>query len=135
MARRYRKWLIGVAIIAFVSLFFVDLLRQPGPADLTGGFEELAFVRNEQNKGGIIRIYAFRVADTADADYMGCGELLPHNDYGSMTTAYFFAAGAPAPASLRLEPPHFATSRFRPVAVYQKGEDGLGRVTVLSEKR
>lgn len=128
MVRRYRKLLIGLAVVAFITLLIQDLLRHRGPADLKGGFEEIAFVRNEQNKGGIVRIYAFRVTDTVGADYMGCGELLPHNDYGSITEAYFFESGASAPMSIQLEPPHFDTLQFRPVAVYTKGEDGVGRV-------
>lgn len=128
MIRQRRNLLIGSAIIGFLALLSRDLLRQPGPSDMRGGFEEIAFVRNEQNKGGIIRIYAFSVADTTGADYMGCGELLPHNDYSSMTRAYFFEEGPSAALSLGLEPPHFDTVKFRPVAVYCKGEDGIGRV-------
>ena len=85
-------------------------------------------LRNEQNKGGIIRIYAFTVSHPVEADYLGCGDLLPHNDYGSLTKAYFFESGAPAPTTLRLSPPHFDTTRFRPLAVYSKDKDGIGRV-------
>lgn len=129
MVKRYRKLLIILAVVVFGTLLVQDFLQRRGPADLRGGFEKIAFARNEQNKGGIVRIYAFRVADTTDADYQGCGELLPHNDYGSMTKAYFFAAGEAAPQSLRLEPPHFDTVQFRPTAVYLKGKDGIGRVT------
>lgn len=128
MVKRYRKLLIGIATVAFIALLVRDILRHPGPSDLNGGFEEIAFVRNEQNQGSIIRIYTFRVADTVGADYMGCGELLPHNEYGSMTKAYFFEPGAPAPMSIQLELPHFDTVKFRPVAVYYKGKDGVGRV-------
>src|SRR5690606_7044262 len=104
-------------------LLVQDFMQRRGPADLKGGFEEIAFVRNEQNKGGIVRIYAFSVADTTGADYRGCGELLPYNDYGSITKAYFFQADKAAPTSLQLEPPHFDTTRFHPVAVYLKNAD------------
>lgn len=133
MRKRYRNWLIGLAIGAFIALVMQDLFNNPGPGDLPGGFEELAFVRNEQNKGGIVRIYAFRVSDTAGADYQGCGDLLPHNEYGSVTKVYFFdknaaSTSASAPPKLQLDPPHFDTSQFHPVATYIKGEDGVGRV-------
>lgn len=134
MIKRYRKWIIGLVVLAFIAVFVWDTVRQPGPADLRGGFEEIAFVRNEQNKGGIVRVYAFRVADTVGANYLGCGELLPHNDYGSTTTAYFFAAGAPMPSSLQLEAPHFDTVQFRPMAVYRKAEDGVGRVELVHSR-
>ncbi|MEC3878010.1 hypothetical protein [Parapedobacter sp. 10938] len=128
MVKRYRMLLIGLVIAVFGTLLVQDFLQRRGAADLKGGFEEIAFARNEQNKGGIVRIYAFSVADTVDADYQGCGELLPHNDYGSVTKAYFFQAGQATPQSLRLEPPHFDTVRFHPVAVYLKGKDGVGNV-------
>ena len=128
MVKRYRKLIIGLAAAVFGALLIQDFLQRRGPADVKGGFEEIAFARNEQNKGGIVRIYAFSVTDTLNADYLECGELLPHNDYGSMTTAYFFQAGKAAPQSLQLEPPHFDTTRFHPVAVYLKGKDGMGKV-------
>lgn len=129
MARRYRKLFIGVVVAVFGALLAQDFLQRRGPADLTGRFEEIAFARNEQNKGGIVRIYAFTVADTAGADYLGCGELLPHNEYGSTTKVYFFEAGKPVPQSLQLEPPHFDATQFHPVAVYLKSKDGVGNVT------
>ncbi len=132
MVRRYRKLFIGLAIIVFITLLVRDLLCHRGPADLKGGFEEIAFARNEQNKGGIVRIYAFRVTDTVGADYMGCGELLPHNDYGSITKVYFFQSGASAPMAIQLEPPHFDTVQFRPVAIYVKDEGGMGKVKTLN---
>jgi len=126
MIRKYRKLVIGLVVVAFAALMVGDLFRHRGPADLKGGFREIAFARNEQNKGGIVRIYAFSVADTAGADYLGCGELLPHNDYGSLTKAFFFAAGTPTPHELELEPPHFDTLQYHPVAMYIKGKDGTG---------
>jgi len=128
MIRKYRTLLIGLVVIVFAAFVVGDLLQHRGPADLKGGFREIAFARNEQNKGGIVRIYAFSVEDPTDADYLGCGELLPHNDYGSLTKAFFFAAGTPTPDELTLEPPHFDTLQYHPVAVYIKGKDGTGSV-------
>lgn len=128
MVKRSRKWLIGLAVGVFCGLSVWEIFSNRGAGDLVGGFVEVAFVRNEQNKGGIIRIYAFSVSDTIDADYSGCGELLPHNQYGSVTTAYFFASRKPVPDLLRLEPPHFDTTLYKPVAVYYRGEDGVGAV-------
>jgi len=134
MVRHYRKLLIGFAVVTFITLLIRDFLHHRGAADLKGGFEEIAFVRNEQNKGGIVRIYAFRVMDTVGADYMGCGELLPHNDYGSITEAYFFESDAPAPLSIQLDPPHFDTVQFHPVAVYTKGESGVGKLKIIKQR-
>ena len=100
MIRRHRKLLIGLAVIVFTAFVVRDLVRQRGPAAVKGGFKEVGFARNEQNKGGITRIYAFSVTDTVGADYLGCGELLPHNDYGSLTKAFFFTSGRPAPPTI-----------------------------------
>lgn len=128
MVGRYRKLLIGLAVAAFTTSVVYDLLRQRSPADLKGGFKEIAFARNEQNKGGIMRVYAFSVADIVDADFMGCGDLLPHNDYGSVTKAFFFASDKPAPPTIQLESPHFDVGQFHPVAVYLKDKDGIANV-------
>src|SRR5690606_5995859 len=133
MVRRYRKLIIGAVVVLFGALLLQDFMQRRGPADLKGGFEEIAFARNEQNKGGIVRIYAFSVADTSDADYLGCGELLPHNAYGSMTKVYFFQAGKAVPKSIQLESPHFDTAHFHPVAVYLKSTDGVGKVSTYPQ--
>lgn len=135
MGKRYRKLYIVSAIVIFAALVVWDALQHRGPSGLDGGFEEIAFVRNGQNKGGIVRIYAFSVTDTAGADYLGCGELLPHNDYGSITKAFFFEAGKAMPHEIQLDPPHFDTLQFRPVAVYTKGEDGVGNVARVGLSR
>lgn len=127
--------LIGLAAIVLAALAVWDVLQSHGPADVEGGFEEVAFARNEQNKGGIVRIYAFSVTDTISADYFGCGERLPHNDYGSLTKAFFFVSDKPVPPTIELEPPHFDTLRFHPVAVYVKGKDGVGKVTTAGAAR
>ncbi len=131
MIRKYRKLLIALLVVVFAALVVRDLVQHRGPADLVGGFQEIAFARNEQNKGGIVRIYVFSVKDTTAADYEGCGALLPHNDYGSVTKAFFFAVDQFAPPSVQLDPPHFDTVQFHPVAVYVKGKDGVGAVTRL----
>ena len=128
MKPTYRKLLLAFAIVAIAGFMIKDALFQPGIQELPGGFKEVAFVRNEQNKGGIVRIYAVAVADTAQADYLACGNMMPHNDYGSTTTVYFFAAHQPVPEKLQLESPHFDQSKFHPVATYIRNEKGSSSV-------
>lgn len=123
-----RSTVLALALVLGIALLLVDILTQPGLSDVAGGFEEVAFVRNEQNKGGIVRVYAFTVSDTATADYLACGNLLPHNDYGSTTVAYFFEKGKPAPEKLKLDSPHFDGSRYRPIARYSRNEDAAASV-------
>lgn len=132
MTKQNRKWVFTIIIVGIAALIIQDTLNQTGPKDLPGGFEEVAFTRNEQNKGGIIRIYAFTVEDPSIADYQDCGDLMPHNDYASLTKVYFFQKGQPAPTTLDLEPPHFDRQQYQPIAAYLKGEDGLGWVAPMT---
>lgn len=125
----YRKLLITAAIVLIGAFILKDMLFQPGIGELPGNFNEVAFVRNEQNKGGIIRIYAISVSDTTNAAYLACGDLMPHNEYGSKTTVYFFEKGKPTPDVLQLDTPHFDRLQYHPVAVYIKNEQGVASLT------
>lgn len=128
MNKNNRKWIVALLLIGFAALILQEMWSRPGMEDLPGSFREVAFVRNEQNKGGIVRIYAFTVSDTALADYAACGDRLPHNEYGSVTKAYFFYAGDRYPSQLNLATPHFDTTRYRPVALYIKDDGESGAV-------
>jgi hypothetical protein len=122
-----RTWW-GLLILALLAMLIVyDSLRQPGIAELPGVFEQKAFVRNEQNKGGIVRIYIIQVQEPQKADYEACMDRLPYNEYGSSTTAYFFGPKDSIPLDIQLEAPHFDRQRFPPLAVYIKDENGLIR--------
>lgn len=123
-----RKWLFAIPLIFLAAIILRDVFFQPGISELEGGFKEVAFVRNEQNKGGIVRIYAFTVADSASANYLACGDMLPHNEYGSSTTAYFFLSNDPFPTTLQLDVPHFDIGQFHPVARYVRNEQGIATV-------
>ena len=119
-----RRWIgIGILTVVIVGVL-IDMLRQPGIQDLPGSFEQRAFIRNEQNKGGIVRIYAISVTNPEIADYAACMEQLPHNEYGSITTAYFFEDNASIPTYLSLDTPAFDPMLFEPIAVFHKNEKG-----------
>jgi len=97
-----------------------DAYSQPSIEDLPGGFEEVAFVRNENNKGGIIRIYAVTVKDQLNAQYDKCADLFPVNDYGSVTKIYFFDKSKPYPTSLQLEDPHYDNSKYEAINILSR---------------
>ncbi|AIM37802.1 hypothetical protein ACFX5U_14000 [Sphingobacterium sp. SG20118] len=120
MKKNKRIWLIIVPILAILAFMFKDSFTQKSIEDLPGNFKEVAFVRNEQNKGGIIRIYAISVGNPTEADYKACLDLLPVNDYGSTTTAYFFDQHAPYPTSLTLEAPHYDGNQFHAIQISKK---------------
>ena len=109
-----------IPILVLLGFILKDSFNQKSIEDLPGGFKEVAFVRNEQNKGGIIRIYAVTVGDLLNADYSGCLDLMPVNDYGSTTTVYFFDRSAPYPTSLAIEAPHFDTTKYKAIQISKK---------------
>ena len=120
MKKNKRVWLIIIPILAILAFMLKDSFTQKSIEDLPGDFQEVAFVRNEQNKGGIIRIYAISVGNPAQADYQACIDLLPVNDYGSSTTAYFFDKNAPYPTSLTVEAPHYDGKQFQAIQISKK---------------
>lgn len=120
MKKNKRVWLIIIPILAILAFMLKDSLTQKSIEDLPGEFKEVAFVRNEQNKGGIIRIYAISVGKPAEADYKACIDLLPVNDYGSSTTAYFFDKNTPYPNSLTIEAPHYDGKKFQAIQISKK---------------
>ena len=120
MKKNKRVWLLIIPILVIAGFFLKDTFTQKSIEDLPGKFKEVAFIRNEQNKGGIIRIYAVAVGDPINADYKACLELMPVNDYGSKTTVYFFDKSSPYPTSLSLDDPHFDSSKYQPIQISNK---------------
>lgn len=112
-----RAWWLILPVALLLGLIFKDSFSQKNIEDLKGDFKEVAFVRNEQNKGGIIRIYAVTVGDIAHADFDGCAKLFPTNDYGSSTTIYFFDKNKPFPTSLSLESPNYDLSKYNAIRI------------------
>ena len=127
MNKRRRKWLAGIAISLLLIWFIADAMNQPGVQDLKGEFQEVAFYRNENNTGPIIRIYAVTVADTSWQEMKQYGNFMPHTKYGH-TTVYFFRQGSPAPNQLRPGQENF-NPELNPhcLAKYQK--DVMGNVS------
>ncbi len=95
------KYIILTLFLALLLWMVAEALLQPGAQDLKAGFQELAFVRNEQNTGPVIRVYAVSVKDTLWGDMRQYGDYMPHTKYGH-TTVYFFLDHQPAPTELFL---------------------------------
>lgn len=118
--KRNKIWWFSIALIVLLGYFIWDSYSQPSISDLPGDFKEVAFVRNEQNKGGIVRVYAVTVGDLVQARYEDCADLFPVNDYGSITKVYFFDKNKPYPTTLRIEEPHFETGKFQAVRIVRR---------------
>ncbi|MGN0003614.1 MAG: hypothetical protein ACI35V_09275 [Sphingobacterium composti] len=120
MKNTRKVWLIAIPLIIFLGYMIWDSYSQPSIADIPGDFEEVAFVRNEQNKGGIERIYAVTVGDIANAKYEACAEIFPVNDFNSVTRVFFFDKNKPYPTTLTLEPPHYDTSKYEALNIIKR---------------
>lgn len=118
-------------VILIVVIFIVgQSLTQPGVADLETDFKEVAFYRNENNTGPVIRVYAVAVSDTSRADLEQYAGFMPHNKYGN-TKVFFFLRGKPYPKTVTPGDENFdgAFEEFL-VAKYEK--DGLGRESFVA---
>lgn len=100
-------------------MLFADTSNLTQPSKLKGGFTEVAFYRNENNTGPVVRIYAVKVDNPDGAAYEAYGNAMPHTLHG-MTKVYFFNDGDPMPSTLRFNAPHFDTLLYHPIKVFQK---------------
>jgi hypothetical protein len=115
-------------VIAASLWMLADALIQPGVDDLKGDFKELAFVRNEQNSGPVMRFYAASVRDTLWDEFEKYGDFMPHTKYGT-TKVYFFLPGAPMPENLFLEDGGLSPESKRYcIGIYEK--NGMSQVYI-----
>ncbi|MFZ4862941.1 hypothetical protein ACL9RF_12225 [Sphingobacterium sp. Mn56C] len=120
MKKNKRLWFIAIPLIIFLGYLLYDSYSQPSIKDIAGGFEETAFVRNEQNKGGIIRIYAVSVSDPLNANYEACADLFPVNDFNSTTRIFFFDKTKPFPTVLHIDPPYYDTTQYEAINIIKR---------------
>lgn len=114
----------GVALIIIAIIW--NALNEPGIKDLKGSFKEVAFIRNEQNSGPIIRIYAVSVEGEPWKEMEQYGNYMPHTKYGT-TKVYFFPANKPYPSALTLGDNNIPEDmKENSLAVYTK--DGMSQV-------
>lgn len=105
-----------------------NMINEPGIKDLPGDFREVAFVRNEQNSGPVIRVYAVTVGGEYWDEMKQYGNYMPHTKYGT-TRIYFFPPKTPYPKKIALTDPYIEED-FRKycIAIYEK--DGMGQVSL-----
>jgi hypothetical protein len=117
---RNKKAILWSIVVIALGLILWTVFTQPGPADLKGNFKEVAFIRNEQNTGPVIRVYAVVVSDTLWKEMIDYGNFMPYNKYGN-TTVYFFLNKNPYPKQLIIGSNNF-DSKFNNycIGVYQK---------------
>jgi hypothetical protein len=120
---------LGIVVAALVIWIMVDSLSQPGVNELKGEYEEVAFYRNENNTGPIVRIYAVHSPDSVWEEMEKYGNYMPHTKYGN-TKVYFFSQLEETPKSLRSDPPYFdAEAVSFCLAMYEK--NAMGQVSFV----
>jgi len=122
--KKTSKIIFTILILALIGWFLKDTFNQSGIEDLKGGFVERAKYRNENNTGPIQRIYVVTVKDTAAANLIEYGNLMPHSKYGN-TKVYFFKEGNSFPSKLFPGNQNF-DNQYNTLyyAVYEKGAMG-----------
>lgn len=113
--------IIGIILWASFSQDTVD--------DLKGDFREVAFYRNENNTGPIIRKYIVTLSDTLWQEMKQYGNMMPYTKYGG-TTVYFFLQGTDLPDDLDHTSPGF-DKRYQPYCIgkYDRNTTGVTSFT------
>lgn len=121
---------IFILISTILILYFIyDSFSQPGVDDLNGDFKEVAFYRNENNTGPIVRIYAVTVADTLWQEMEQYGNYMPHTKYGT-TRVYFFLNSQPAPEQVQPGQQNFE-KQFEPYTLARYEKDAMGQASFM----
>ena len=124
MNNRRRKYLISIVVVLLLIWFIADAVNEPGVQDLKGDFTQVAFYRNENNTGPIVRIYAVTLTDTLWQQMEQYGNFMPHTKYGT-TKVYFFLQGKPVPKEVYPGEENFpAELQKYCLARYEKGTMG-----------
>ncbi len=125
--KKYKPYILTFSVILVIAMIW-NAINEPGIKDLKGNFKELVFIRNEQNTGPVIRIYAVSL-DNENWDAMKqYGNYMPHNKYGN-TKIYFFLNNKETPNSLNFGDINI-DERFKKycIAVYEK--DGMSQTSL-----
>ena len=120
------KYVVIAVILALVAYFVYDAVSIPGVSSLKGSYKEVAFYRNENNTGPIVRIYAVITTEPNYAEMEQYGNFMPHTKYGT-TIVYFFMKQKPYPTEVFPGSTNFPV-RFKPFVLARYEKDAMGQV-------
>jgi len=121
------KKLILIVLVVVVGLIFYSLFTSENINTINGDFEELAFVRNENNTGPVHRIYAFSIQDTLWSSMQKHADLLPHTKYGT-TEVYYFLKDEILESQLKLTMKGI-NQKMQSKCILHAIKDGQARIT------
>ena len=123
------KRIFLIAIATITTIIFWISFSQDTVDDLPGDFKEIAFNRNENNTGPIIRKYVVSLTDTLWQEMEQYGQMMPYTKYGT-TTVFFFLQGSDMPKSLNPDFPSFdAQYQSSCVGKFERNATGLSSFT------
>ena len=118
-------------LLSLAGIVLYNLNSFSDRSKIKGGFEEVAFVRNENNRGAVLLYYAFTVANPEEADFGTLNNTLPYNKTSGLTTVFFFDKNKPYPLRLNLDYPHFDTLKYKPITIYQIDKTGQNSIKTV----
>ncbi len=125
--KKYKVYIL-VASVLIVSAIVWNTITEPGIKDLKSEFKEVAFIRNEQNTGPVIRIYAVSLKTENWEEMKQYGNYMPHTKYGT-TRIYFFLNNSDIPEELNFGDVNIP-ERYKKncIAIYEK--DGMSQSSI-----
>jgi hypothetical protein len=131
-----RNRFIFYLLAAIVGVVLFEIIRsslsESGMEQFEGKYQEVGFLRNENNTGPVVRVYAIRVLDRKDDSWMNeFGTLQPHTKYGR-TLVFFFSENIPNEVILSPREPYFPQEYQKYLlAKYEKTPMGESRFEVI----
>jgi hypothetical protein len=126
--KKNKVYLFIVSAIIIVAMLW-SALSTPGIKDLKGNLSETNFLRNEQNTGPIVRVYAVSIDEENWESMEKYGNYMPHNKYGT-TRVYFFLSANPFRGKLQIEDQNIEKADQKQcIALYEK--NGMSQSSLI----
>lgn len=125
--KKYKVYILLLSVLIIIAIIW-NTITEPGIKDLKSDFKEVAFIRNEQNTGPVIRIYAVSLNAENWEEMEQYGNYMPHTKYGT-TRIYFFLNNTDLPEELSFGENNIA-ERYKKncIAIYEK--DGMSQTSI-----
>ena len=126
--KKYKVYILLISVFIVIAIIW-NTITEPGIKDLKSNFKEVAFIRNEQNTGPVIRIYAVSLMTENWKEMEQYGNYMPHTKYGT-TKIYFFLNSSEIPEELNFGEVNIP-ERYKKncIAIYEK--DGMSQISIL----
>ncbi len=124
---KYKAYILLLSVLIILAIVW-KTMTEPGIKDLKSNFKEVAFIRNEQNTGPVIRIYAVSLNSENWKEMEQYGNYMPHTKYGT-TRIYFFLNNSELPDELNFGEINIEEQyKKNCIALYEK--DGMSQISM-----